>query len=268
MRHRETAMSGDFSTDLATRGNAESFGYGIPAHVHMCVTAEGSVLLDLKRDKYFGIGRVETEILATVVQGWPRPSWESIRERNPEWIGAQANELCLSMLESGLLIRTQGGVMGSGAVACRRDMKGDWISVGDELEVHREVTWRHCADFVAAYLWARCSLAWQPFLATVEGVRARKTHRTLEKQPPQVLQVAGTVDVFRRLRPLLFPAEGRCLLHALTLIRFLSKYEFYPEWVIGVTTQPWGAHSWVQWGNYLLDTNPEKVCAYTPILVV
>jgi Transglutaminase-like superfamily len=261
-------MSGDFAIDSATRGSAESFSYGIPAHVHICVTAEGSVLLDLKRDKYYGIGREETEILATVVQGWPRPSWESIRERNPVWITERANELCLSMLESGLLIRTHGGVMGSGAVACRRDMKGDWISIGDELEVYRQVNWRDCADFVAAYLWARCSLAWQPFLATVEEVRARKANCALEKRPWHILQVAGTVDVFRRLRPLLFAAEGRCLLHALTLIRFLSNYEFYPEWVIGVTTQPWGAHSWVQWGNYLLDTNPEKVCAYTPILVV
>jgi hypothetical protein len=262
-------MSGDFAIELATRGDAESFSYGIPAHVHMCVTAEGSVLLDLKRDKYFGVGREETEILSMVVQGWPRPPWESNRGRSPEWIRVQANELCLSMLERGLLIRTLGGVTGSGAVAaCQRDMKGDWISVGDELEVHCEVTWRHCADFVAAYLWARFSLAWRPFLATVEEVRARKANCTHEKQPRHILQVAGTVDVFRRLRPLLFAAEGRCLLHALTLIRFLSKYELYPEWVIGVTTQPWGAHSWVQWGNYLLDTNPEKVCAYTPILVV
>jgi len=147
-------------------------------------------------------------------------------------------------------------------------MKGDWISVGDELEVNRAVTWRHCADFASAYLWARCSLAWRPFIATVEEVRMRKTSGTLGKQGWHILEVAGMVDVFRRLRPLLFAAEGRCLLHALTLIRFLSKYEFYPEWAIGVTTQPWGAHSWVQWGNYLLDTNPEKVCAYTPILVV
>ena len=48
----------------------------------------------------------------------------------------------------------------------------------------------------------------------------------------------------------------------------MSKYAFYPDWVIGVTTQPWAAHSWVQWGGFLLDTNPEKVCAYTPILMI
>ena len=76
------------------------------------------------------------------------------------------------------------------------------------------------------------------------------------------------VDIFRRLRPFAFAVEGRCLLHALTLMRFLGKYQLHPEWVIGVTTQPWGAHSWVQWEHYLLDSNPEKVCGYTPIMMV
>jgi hypothetical protein len=65
-----------------------------------------------------------------------------------------------------------------------------------------------------------------------------------------------------------FAAEGRCLLHALTLVKFLNRCGFYPDWVIGVTTQPWAAHSWVQWGSFLLDTTPENVCHYTPIMVV
>jgi hypothetical protein len=81
-------------------------------------------------------------------------------------------------------------------------------------------------------------------------------------------KLAAMVDVFRRLRPFVFAAEGRCLLHALTLIRFLSHYQLHPEWVMGVKTQPCGAHSWVQWDRYLLDSNPEKVCGYTPIMMV
>jgi hypothetical protein len=225
------------------------------------------VLLDLKRDKYLGIGREETEILGNAVQGWPRPLWAPTLEGYAVQVKPRTDELCSSMLESGLLIRVQDGGMASPAVAQRRDMKGDWISVGDELEVKSAVTFRHCVHFTVAYLWARCSLAWRPFLATVEEVRVRKAGCILAKQSWHISQVAGVVDVFRRLRPLLFAAEGHCLLHALTLIRFLSSYEFYPEWVIGVTTQPWSAHSWVQWGDYLLDSNPEKVCAYTPILV-
>ena len=260
-------MQGDRGMDKTMLGDAGCMQYGIAPHVHVCVTSEGSVLLDLKRDKYLGVGREETEILAQAVQGWPRPLWTATLEGATVSTKARAAELCGSMLESDLLTRREDSKTDPLGIGCRRDMRGDWISVGDEVEVNAAVSWRHCIHFMHAYLWARSSLAWRPILRTVEEVRRRKAGAS-PARPWHLSEVAGLVDVFRRLRPFWFAAEGRCLLHALTLIRFLSKHEFYPEWVIGVTTQPWGAHSWAQWGDYLLDTNPEKVCAYTPILVV
>jgi hypothetical protein len=147
-------------------------------------------------------------------------------------------------------------------------MRGEWISIGDELEVRGRVTLRHVGNFLSAYLWARCSLAWRPFYVVVEEVRATKLGRVREIDRSCLRRIAAMVDIFRRLRPFAFAVEGRCLLHALTLMRFLGKYQLHPEWVIGVTTQPWGAHSWVQWEHYLLDSNPEKVCGYTPIMMV
>jgi hypothetical protein len=242
--------------------------YEIPDHVHVCVTAEGSVLLDLRQDKYFGLGRGETEILAAAVIEWPRPSWKC--GPHPE---RESNDLCSSMLELGLLARSRENVALSRGQRRRgkalpNDMRGEWISIGDELEVRSPVSTWHSANFISAYLWARWSLAWRPIIVTVEKVRARKAKCKDDARPLSVLELSAIVDVFRRLRPFVFAAEGHCLLHALTLVRFLSKYAFYPDWVIGVTTQPWGAHSWVQWGDFLLDTNPEKVCAYTPILII
>jgi hypothetical protein len=147
-------------------------------------------------------------------------------------------------------------------------MRGEWISIGDELEVHGRLTLRHIARFLAAFCWARYCLAWRPFSTIVEEVKATKACMVRDSDERHPHAVAALVDVFRRLRPFVFAAEGRCLIHALTLMKFLSQYRFYPEWVIGVTTQPWGAHSWVQWGNFLLDSNPEKVCGYTPIMVL
>jgi Transglutaminase-like superfamily len=147
-------------------------------------------------------------------------------------------------------------------------MQRDWISIGDELEVPGRIRLGDVANVVAAFVWARGSLSLRPFLTTVESVRTKKSHGGGTQVVGDILDLAARVDVFRRLRPFLFAAEDRCLLHALTLVRFLSRYGFYPEWVIGVATQPWGAHSWVQWGDFLLDSNPEKVCRYTPIMMV
>ena len=148
------------------------------------------------------------------------------------------------------------------------DMRREWISIGDELEVRGRVTLRHTVNFLAAFCWARFFLAGRPFSTVVAEVRSMNLRPRRNIVECELRGVAARVDVFRQLRPFAFAAEGHCLLHALTLMRFLSKYDLHPDWVIGVTTQPWGAHSWVQWDNYLLDSNPEKVCGYTPIMIV
>jgi len=245
----------------------ESVRFGIPAHIHVCVTAAGSVILDVKRDKYLGLGREETELLADAVPGWPEPVWQRnlCRDRSARF--KAENATCESLIADGVLERIS-EVKDARAVLALKDMRGEWISIGDELEVHGRVTLRHTVHFLAAFCWARCSLAWRPFSIVVEEVRARKMRGAGGMQGCDIGKLAAMVDVFRRLRPFVFAAEGRCLLHALTLIRFLSHYQLHPEWVIGVTTQPWGAHSWVQWDRYLLDSNPEKVCGYTPIMMV
>jgi hypothetical protein len=242
--------------------------FSIAPHVHLCVTGDGSVLLDLKRDKYFGLGKRDTELLAAAIGSWPKPQWDRT-ELGPSSDAevAHTEELCRSLAADGLLISgVSAGAQASGEPLI--DMKREWISVGDELEVESKVTVRHVTNFLTAFLWARCSLAWRPFSATAEAIRVKKVRYGGEVDLTRMVEMAALVSVFRQLRPFVFAAEGRCLLHALTLVRFLSRYGLYPEWVIGVATQPWAAHAWVQWGDFLLDTNPEKVCRYTPIMVV
>jgi hypothetical protein len=269
------------SGDLARDEYAEDLGFRIPAHVHVCATPHGSVLLDLRRDKYFGLGRTETLLLAASVPEWPKPVWRDgpcgVRQESD--VKAGALSLCESLVKDGLLLRDvdvgspgaesrREALEARDAAEIRRDMRGEWISIGDELEVASTVGWRDVLNFLWAYLWVRGSLALRPFAATVESMRDLKAWRSDRRHAWHSHKVAAMVDVFRRLRPFVFAPEGRCLLHALTLVKFLSRYDFHPEWMIGVTTQPWGAHSWVQWGNFLLDTNPEKVCGYVPILTV
>jgi hypothetical protein len=242
--------------------------FSIAPHVHVCVTGDGSVLLDLKRDKYLGLGKRDTELLAAAIGSWPKPRWDRT-ELGPSLDAgvAHTEELCRSLAAQGLLISgVSEGAQASGEPLI--DMKREWISVGDELEVESKVTVRHVTHFLTAFLWARCSLAWRPISATVEAIRVKKVRCGGEVELTRLVEMAALVSVFRQLRPLVFAAEGRCLLHALTLVRFLSRYGIFPEWVIGVATQPWAAHAWVQWGDFLLDTNPEKVCRYTPIMVV
>jgi hypothetical protein len=257
----------------------QRFSLTLASHVYVCATGDGSVILDLKRDKYLGIGKEESKILSKLIVGWPvatrrngataacsKLEIEIGIEVETETERAQGGALCRSLATQGLVVP-----VGHGCERVRRpltDMRREWISVGDELEVEVHVTWRHVANFVRSYLWARFSLALMSLKWTVGATQKRKARCEATGELMNVLAVAALVGAFRMLRPFVFAAEGRCLLHALVLVRFLSRYGYYPEWVIGVATQPWAAHSWVQWGDFLLDSNPEKVCRYTPILVV
>ena len=242
--------------------------FAVAPHVYVCVTGDGSVILDLKRDKYLGLGKRDTELLAATIGSWPKPRWDRTEtEPTSDAAVADTAELCRSLAADGLLIYGVGNDAHATGVP-PVNMKREWVSMGDEIDVESKVTVRHVANFVVAFLWARCSLAWRPFYATVEVMRVDKARCGGGIDPNQMVKITALVGVFRQLRPLVFAAEGRCLLHALTLTRFLNRYGFYPEWVIGVATQPWAAHAWVQCGNFLLDTNPEKVCRYTPILVI
>jgi hypothetical protein len=247
-------------------GKESAQQFRIAPHVFVCVTADGSVLLDLKRDQYLGLGMMETLWVASAVNAWPKPTWDGLENRPPPDEGA-VQKLLASLADAGILTPDgeDGDLVGRRTVI---DMKTEWISIGDEMEVESRITAAHVVNFALAYAEARFSLGLRPFEATVERVRLRKAVRGKETDDCQALQVAAMVDAFRRLRPFIFAAEGRCLLHALTLVNFLARCDFYPDWIIGVSTQPWGAHSWVQWGNFLLDTNPEKVCQFAPILVV
>jgi hypothetical protein len=231
------------------------------------MTSDGSVVLDVRRDKYLGLGREETEILADTVSGWPEPLWPRSLLLEKGAALRTTSQICEQLVEHGVLERIFEGRVAR-AVITLKDMRGEWISIGDELEVRGRLVLHHVGNFAAAYIWARWSLTLRPFSVVVQEIAAHKRHAIRRNAPWHPNSVAALVDVFRQLRPFVFAAEGRCLLHAVTLMKFLCRYGLGPEWVIGVTTQPWAAHSWVQWGNFLLDTNPENVCAFTPIMIV
>src|SRR4030095_6520939 len=48
--------------------------YWIPAHVRVCPLLASTILLDLKRNRYFGIGTHETRALSTLALNWNEAS--------------------------------------------------------------------------------------------------------------------------------------------------------------------------------------------------
>ncbi|MCV0415710.1 MAG: lasso peptide biosynthesis B2 protein [Brevundimonas sp.] len=64
------------------------------------------------------------------------------------------------------------------------------------------------------------------------------------------------------------PTQGACLYRAWLLRRILQSRQQHVVWVFGVKTWPFGAHCWLQVGEYVLDDDPDRVALYKPIMAV
>jgi hypothetical protein len=115
---------------------------------------------------------------------------------------------------------------------------------------------------------AHFSLRFRHLEAVVRSVAKRKQRGLRITPQADLSSLARLIGIYRSIRPFFFTANGNCLLHALSLINFLSHYHLYPTWTIGVRTAPWAAHTWVQYDQFVLDTKPEKVDTYTAILAI
>lgn len=248
------------AADLPTTDKSmdqRSSGYWLPGHIRISPNASGAVVLDLQRNRYFGIGQKEIQAITRVVgnlppnsTAWPQQSME------------ESLALAARLATAGLLTTEphQGGFI-EGVI----DLEGDLSSVGHEIEVPGALHAGHVWLFARSCLWAKWALRRWSLYRIAQSVAQRKQ---AGGGAFDLHECAALVGIFRRLRPMAFTAQDQCLFHALTLVRFLAFHKVFPSWVIGVRMRPWGAHSWVQHHTLLLDALPEEVCEYSPILTI
>ena len=244
--------------DLGTTNNKE---FWMPPHTRVCVTATGAVVLDLKRNRYFGLGYREARSLSTLASNWSAASTSCGRALEPMEPG-DAARLAAALVKAGFLTAEapepgpQFISVASGAPL---------TSVGHELVGAARMHLHHIVAFLRACIWAKRAVDSRLLYSIVCEVAEGKASAS---QTVDIERTVELVSVFRRLRPYAFAAKDQCLFHALALLRFLFHYDIFPTWVIAVRPAPWAAHSWLQLGSFVLDCNPEEICEYTPILAV
>jgi hypothetical protein len=238
--------------------------YWLPSHVRACSTTSGTVLLDLRRNRYFGVGRKETRVLSSLAANWQDTPASSTFTRDLDALPMEdAVRIADKLVEAGLL--SKDAAEPAAFTPTVIDLNSLLTSVGHEVERKSPIRWRHIINFLRACTWARRSVRSRTLYVVAEEIGRKKNTAGAPFDAERAIELVG---VFRRLRPHTFAARDQCLFHALALVRFLSAYDIYPTWVIGVRTKPWAAHSWVQQGTLLLDANPEQVCDYSPILAI
>jgi Transglutaminase-like superfamily len=240
--------------------------YYLANHIFACATLHGAVFLDLRRNRYFGLNLSDVVSLADSVSDWPAKRFPGQTVPAVPLDGPRKNALAQSLLEAKVLHLSQPSECGIGRSTFPLD--GDLASVGDEIITEARVRTAHVISFLLSLLSAYVSLRFLSLSTTVRIVHGRKARAISRGYRFDSHRAAELTFIFRRLRVYLFSANGNCMLHALALVNFMAKYHEFPSWVLGVRTEPWGAHSWVQHEMLLLDTNPSKVCPYIPLLSV
>ncbi len=236
--------------------------YFLNPHVHLCVTEDHVVLLDLQRDKYIGIGPGQMEALAAQIKGWPAGSRGQAGEPVRPEPGTPAKSPLTKMIDSGML--TTDPAVGKDARPLVLPQPETTLTEAD-LESRPDPTAGQIAGFIGASIVARLSLRWRPIQSVVTHVQRRKHRRA---GAVDLAKARELVEAFLYLRPLLFGARDECLYDSLALIEFLARHGVFPTWVFGVQTRPFLAHSWVQHEGIVFNDTPDYVHRFTPIMAI
>jgi hypothetical protein len=228
-------------------------------HVRACCADGQVILLDLQHNKYVGIGGVQLPALARAIEGWP------VSPDDPGLAGEPADIAALTapLLAQGLLTRAT--TVGPVTATLEEPMRS--LNAADSVQ-YRAIRWHHLSCFMRSTATASAWLRWRSLAAIAQIVAARRARLVTQDDPTSIEATHEVVGAYLRLRPFAFTAHDRCLHDSLTLVHFLTSERVLANWVIGVRTQPFGAHSWVQCGDTVLNDQHEHVRRYRPILVV
>ncbi|MES2956714.1 MAG: lasso peptide biosynthesis B2 protein [Pseudomonadota bacterium] len=244
---------------LVTQGQVQKLW--LAPHVYACRSEDQVILLDLRRDKYLGVGGVHMPALSDAVEGWPPDPVVNDVPVSSADLSAVTKRL---MLQGLLTDRPPGKEWRSSATVPEAIS-----SLVDEDSAHRvRIGLRRMFWFLQSVAAAALSLRCRSLLAVVGAVATRRERLTVGAEPFSLAAARDAVAAFDRLRPLVFTSRDKCLFDSLALVNFLAHEGIFPRWVVGVHTGPFGAHSWVQSGGLVLNDLHQRVRRFRPILVV
>ncbi|MEO6279848.1 lasso peptide biosynthesis B2 protein [Roseateles sp.] len=225
-------------------------------HVRACESDGQVILLDLRRNRYIGIGDSVAEKLTAAIAGWPQSC--STAACKP----AQDSDAVIHrLMAQGLLSASTAAPQPHPSIAEATASVDLGALTGSRIGARRVGSF--LTNAAVAALWLRCRS-----LHAIAGSVAERSRRLDHPQPESLKEIEAAAAVYDWLRPLVFTARDNCLHDSLALVRFLAGEGLRARWVIGVKTCPFGAHSWVQSGHTVLNDQHENVRRFRPILVV
>lgn len=234
--------------------------------VFSCVADNRVVFLDLRRNQYFCLNRYVTKTATDLLIALKLLGQTAMNETQTACAASDNKELqrvIKALTAKGLLAQCQANEEQSDSLRIP-DPENTMLPSGSTRI--RAVSARELTAFFVASVKASLKLRYYPIRGTVQSIRAQKQHHT-GVQPTDYDALRRLVSTFHQLRPF-YIRKYLCLYDSLALMEFLAAYCFYPEWIFGVTAEPFSAHCWVQSGKYVLNDTVEGVRRYTPIMII
>lgn len=211
-----------------------------------------SVVLDLRRDRYFALNRRLSEIALEVASR--RKKLES---------GAALEHSLSTLVARGVLVH--------GAV--EEHYFGNSVELDSPISTYWPssrfgVGFDRVPRLSLSTLWAlflvERSLRTRTFVDTIAWLRA--LHTRVER-PARTFEANELIDSYHAARPW-FPAKPICRLDAPAICLFLWAHGHNPFLVFGVRADPFRAHCWVQIGGQAIMEPYDRLQQFTPIMTV
>jgi Transglutaminase-like superfamily len=230
--------------------------YYLSRDVFCCETKGGLVFLDLLRNRYLGLEGCHADTLSSNVQNW------TDRNAGSEQVTVGAEPASIALLDRlvvrGILTTTDPGprTPSGGAVDPQKCFYWD---LHDQT---KRIPLKQIYRFAAAATRVAIALRLRKFSTIIHRLASSSGQSTQTD-----LDVRSIALFHRLLRPWLYKSRDACVFDSLVLIEFLRSNGITASLTIGVKTDPFAAHCWVQWGPIVLNNTVEDVTPYSRILV-
>lgn len=236
--------------------------YYLSAHSFCCELEDGAIILELATGAYVGVHAEYLPDLRVVIRNWPNSAQADFGVAYTTTT-AVTDKLIADLLARGILTTSP---------ANRRSRHpappSAALTITDAALSKRWIPLRHLAQFLTALFCVAMRHRDKKLAAQLDWFEQRQRSIRTGRSPAISCDVSKLLASFVRLRIWLYTAERRCLFDSLVLALFLTRELVPCSFVIGVSTKPFLAHSWVQIGELVINDTVEHVQMFTPILAL
>lgn len=215
-------------------------GWTLAPGVGFCFAGDDLIFLDVARDRYL------------MLRGERRAACERLCAGEPN-----DSEAMTSLVETGLFARS------------------DKTTTMAPLEVEvptadltaAPIPRTHLASIAGAarsLLWARKALLPGRLAASLDALTAAKQAAAGQSDDVSLAALASGYGEARRWVPI----PPRCLVDSLALYRLSLRSGFAPSLILGVRSNPFAAHCWLQSRSAVLTGTAEEAHNYRPVLAI